>query len=251
MRPPPSSSRSAHLRSTGLFQSWFDVRFCAYGPAAPVFRVSASQCPRPSLARAETLVALAVSRARSSASRVASASSHDRNPLAFQETAAGQHRSTQPKTSRWRLSTSISRRVRRRSSSDPASSHPAQCPQTDATPANPAMRQAIPRSAPMPRSSQSAATEIDARRQRRPAILLRIEFAHRPSTNSSNCSAPATPQPLIERMPRGGSQLRCATPDPLAFPPLARAHRHARIYETKPVDSSAFLLRIQTCTTGC
>src|SRR5207244_3715529 len=72
----------ALLRPPGSFSLGSTSASCAYGPAAPSLRVSASQCPRPSLARAETLRSSRPCRvARSSASpRLPPASSHRSQP---------------------------------------------------------------------------------------------------------------------------------------------------------------------------
>src|ERR1019366_3438511 len=87
--------------------------------------------------------------------------------------------------------------------------------------------------------------EVDPRRQRRPPVLGRVELCA-PALDKlveALCLQQLI-QTLIERMPRSRRQLRVRNPDVfLLLPLLARAHCHAHILRTKPVDDSFILGR--------
>src|SRR6266571_5370848 len=82
--------------------------------------------------------------------------------------------------------------------------------------------------------------EIDARRQRRTPVLLRIKL-RAPALDKlvEALGFQQFIQTLIERMPRSRCQLRVCDPQIfLLLPLLARTHRHAPILQSKPVDTS-------------
>src|ERR1019366_4127049 len=82
--------------------------------------------------------------------------------------------------------------------------------------------------------------KVNPRRQRRTPVLGRIKL-HAPALDKlvEALGLQQLVQTLIKRMPRSRRQLRVRDPEVLLlFPLLARAHRHAHILRTNPVDTS-------------